>query len=490
MSVLNMANLKKTLYYLKRNGFGKTVSAMRERLERRGQPLYRWKPLSEEEKERQRLRAAEGFSDICFSIVAPLYHTPEKYLQDMITSVMNQTYPKWELILADATESGGTEKISDFTEERGKSADISGQAGKDTDGNRIRAVAESYGDSRIRYYHLAGNGGIAENTNQGIALAEGGYVGLLDHDDLLTDNALYEMAARIGRERQRGIEPQILYSDEDKCNGDGTDFYDPHFKEKFNLDLFLSNNYICHFMVIKRELIQKLLLRKEYDGAQDYDLALRGVDEILTKGQEKEIVHIPQVLYHWRCHTGSTADNPQSKLYAYEAGRRAVQDFADRRGWKANASDTEHLGFYRLEYEGNIFRMRPDLAAVGGPVVYRGKVVGGRMSLKGKVFYEGLPVSYSGYLHRAALQQDAEALDIRNMEVREELRELFKEITGVTYRALPGTEIFDTDALPKGTDCQQMSVSLGEAFGQKGYRLLYLPDHVKILKNPRRREHE
>ncbi|MCM1063952.1 MAG: glycosyltransferase [Eubacterium sp.] len=472
MSILHMADLKKTLYYLKRNGFRKTVSAMRERLERRGQPPYQWKPLSEEERERQRLRAAEGFSDICFSIVVPTYRTPEKYLRDMITSVIEQTYPKWELILADATENEGTEEIPTVFERRDKSADI---------GNRIKAVADSYGDPRIRYHHLPGNGGIADNTDQGIVVATGSYVGLLDHDDLLTNNALYEMAARIGRERQKGNEPQILYSDEDKCNGDGTEFYDPHFKEKFNLDLFLSNNYICHFMVIKRELIQKLLLRGEYDGAQDYDLALRCVDELLAGGKEKEIVHIPRVLYHWRCHTSSTADNPQSKLYAYEAGRRAVQDFADRKGWNAKAVDTEHLGFYRLEYRGDIFRMRPELAAIGGPVVRRGKVVGGRMSLNGKVFYEGLPASYSGYLHRAALQQEAEALDIRNMEVREELWGIFKEITGVTYKTLPGTGTFDSNVLPGGTDCQQLSIRLGKAFRRQGYRLLYFPDRRKVL---------
>lgn len=453
MGILNTANLKKTIYYLKRNGIRKTVSALRERLEHRGQPPYRWYPLSTKESEKQRQRAARD-GDILFSIVVPVYRTPEKYLREMITSVIDQTYPRWELILADATE----------------------------DGDRIEAVVSSYRDSRIHYHHLNCNGGISENTNQGIAVAVGEYAGLLDHDDLLTENALYEMAVRIGQERQKGNEPQILYSDEDKCNGDGTEYFDPNFKEKFNLDLLLSNNYICHFMVMKRELIQKLLLRKEYDGAQDYDLVLRGVEEILSMGRGKEIVHIPRVLYHWRCHTGSTADNPQSKLYAYEAGRKAVQDFVDRRGWTAHVAETEHMGFYRLEYEGDIFRMRPELAAVGGPIVHRGKVAGGRMSLKGKVFYEGLPASYGGYMHRAVLQQGAEALDIRNMAVREELWGFFQEITGVMYRALPDTGTFDPATLPPGTDYRALSIRLGEAFGQQGYKLLYLPERKRIFR--------
>ena len=464
MSILNIANLKKTIYYVKRNGLNKTISAIRERTDCRGRIPYQWAPLSEEEKSRQRQHAAEDFSDVRFSIVVPAYRTPEKYLREMITSVINQTYPKWELILADATENTETDAASGHT-----------------GGNGIEAAAASYRDPRIRYCHLSSNNGIADNTNQGIAMAAGDYVGLLDHDDLLTENALYEMAVRIQRERQKGIRPKILYSDEDKCNEDGTEFYDPNFKEKFNQDLLLSNNYICHFMVMERELIQKLLLRREFDGAQDFDLVLRGAYEILTEGREEEFVHIPLVLYHWRCHTGSTAENPQSKLYAYEAGRRAVQDFADRRGWRATAADTEHLGFYRLEYEGDIFRMRPELAALGGPVVQKKRIIGGRMSPKGEVSYEGLPVSYSGYLHRAVLQQEAEALDIRNIEVREELWNLFEEVVGAAYVTAPGTGIFDAAVLPGGTDYRLLGVRLGEAFRQRGYKLLYLPDRKRFL---------
>ena len=469
MGILNTANLKKTIYYLKRNGLGKTINTLRERLERRSRVPYQWKPVAEEEKAVQRQRAAEGFSEVCFSIVVPVYRTPEEYLRSMISSVMEQTYPRWELILADATENGKMdepEKVSPVI---------------DTDSNRIKEVVQSYDDFRIRYHHLSLNGGIADNTNQGIAMASGDYVGLLDHDDMLAENALYEMAARIERERQNGVEPQILYSDEDKCNGEGTEFYDPNLKEEFNQDLLLSNNYVCHFMVMKRELIQRLRLRREYDGAQDYDLVLRGVYEVLTDGQESQIIHIPSVLYHWRCHTGSTAENPRSKLYAYEAGRKAVQDYADRKGWKVRAVDTEHLGFYRLEYQGDIFQMRPELAAFGGPVVQAGKIVGGRMSAGGKVFYEGLPASYSGYLHRAVLQQEAEALDLRNIAVRKELWKLFEEVTGVPYTAMPESGIFDSSSIPGGTDLRTLGVRLGAAFRQRGYKLLYLPERRRKL---------
>lgn len=452
MSIFNNANLKKTVYYLKRNGLSKTVSAVRERLKGRAQSQYHWEPLSEEKRKKQQKHAATGFSDIVFSIVVPAYRTPEPYLREMIASVMEQTYPRWELILADATEDA-----------------------------EVKCIVDTYDDSRIRYLHLSANEGIADNTNQGIAAAAGDYVGLLDHDDLLTVNALYEMAVRIEQEREKGVVLQMLYSDEDKCNGDGTAFYDPNYKEEFNQDLLLSNNYVCHFMVMKRELIQKLRLRRAYDGAQDFDLALRGAHYILNQGQEEEIAHIPLVLYHWRCHTGSTAENPRSKLYAYDAGRRAVQDFADVKGWKAKAVDTEHLGFYRLEYEGDILKMRPELGALGGPVVKHKKIIGGRMSSEGEVFYEGLPVSYSGYLHRAVLQQEAAALDIRNIEVREELWKLFEEVAGVPYRTLSGTNIFDAAALPPKTDYKALSVKLAQALRQRGYKLLYLPEKCEKI---------
>ncbi len=499
MNIFSAANLKKTIYYMKRNGLRKTIYAMRERVGHGGQPPYRRQPVSEQEKKKQREHAAAGFSHVSFSIVVPVYRTPESYLKEMIESVIKQTYPSWELILADATEdidiksvtadtgkpadtkaAEGTKASADMKTPAGTKASAGTKTAADAmTAGRIRAVAEAYGEERIRYFHLSSNDGIAENTNQGIAQAAGDYVGLLDHDDLLEENALYEMAAIIEREREKGNELQIIYSDEDKCNGDGTEYYDPNYKEDFNLDLLLSNNYICHFMVMKRELVQSLGLRKEYEGAQDFDLVLRGACGLLSQGQEKAIAHIPMMLYHWRCHTGSTAENPQSKIYAYEAGRKAVQAFADRKKWKAEAADTEHLGFYRLEYKGNIFESRPELAALGGPVVKRRRIAGGRMSPEGKVFYEGLPLSYSGYLHRAVLQQQAEALDIRNIEVREELWELFAEITGVEYKVLPGTRLFDVSALPDGTDYALLSIKLGEAFRQKGYKLLYMPERRK-----------
>lgn len=438
------ANIRKTLFYFKRNGLRKTWSAVRERLEERRRDPYVWMPPAGEELERQRAQWAQEGLSASFSIVVPAHRTKEEYLREMAESVLRQTYPGWELIVADATEDDSVER-----------------------------VMETIQDSRIRYVRLDKNEGIAQNTNRALSFATGDYVGLLDHDDVLTEDALYEMAAAIERGKKEGSEPAMLYSDEDKCNQDGSAYFEPNYKEDFNLDLLLSNNYICHFLVMKRELIQSLRFRPEYDGAQDFDLVLRAAEALLER--EDAIRHVAKVLYHWRSHAASTAENPESKLYAYEAGRRAIQDFADRRGWRARAEDTAHVGFYALRYEGDIFCERPDIGAVGGRLLRKGRVWGGRLTEEGEALYAGLPKGYSGYLHRAALPQDAAAVDIRNICVRRECRELFESIVGVPYGAVLGGERFDASLLPEGADCVRLSLELCRALRAAGYRILYLP---------------
>ena len=467
MAKLNKANLKKTLYYLQRNGLRKTWISVRERLTETDR--YFFVPCSEEELIRQSDRKWD--TPIIFSIVVPLYRTPETYLNRMITSVMAQSYPHWELILADATENRSVEKTlkrQGFLREQ------------PTEEKTTLAV-----DPRIRYVHLTENAGIAANTNQALPYAKGEYIGLLDHDDVLTPDALYEMADAITKAHDRGVRAAFTYSDEDKCDGEETKYYDPNHKEDFNYDLILSNNYICHFLVMDAELMKSLQFRPECDGAQDYDLVLRAVAEILaTDGQtgEKRILHIPKVLYHWRCHEASTAANPHSKKYAYEAGLRALQDHATQRGIPATACETRHVGFYRLQYT-DILQNRPDVAAVGGRVLSgkrHGKIIGGRMNAEGKVFYEGLPEGFGGYLHRAELSQDAQALDLRCIRIQPSCREVFEKIVGVPYteicRRAEEQPVFDVTTLPEGADLHTLSLQLSEALRQQG-RLLYLPEY-------------
>ncbi len=453
MGKINKANLKKTLYYFKRNGLKNTWYAVQERLDARRNPPYDYTPVTEEEWQIQRREAAKY--ETTFSIVVPAYRTAENYLKELLASVIGQSYPKWELIIADATEDDSVEKvIEQYREEK-----------------------------RIRYVRLHENAGIADNTNQAIAFAGGEYIGLLDHDDVLTENALFEMSAAIEKGKQAGVEVKMLYSDEDKCNSDRTSYYEPNIKEDFNLDLILSNNYICHFLVMKTELMKELGFRQQYNGAQDYDLVLRAVERLMDN--EAQIVHIPLVLYHWRCHAASTAENPQSKQYAYDAGMRALQDFADRMGWKARAVPLKHMGFYKLTFQPTPLKARTDVGAVGGRLVagIGSKTVGGRMTETGEVYYEGLPAAYSGYLHRASLTQSAKALDIRCIEVDESLHALFEEITGVPYRKKQNEDWFDAASLPAGTDYVGLSLKLSKAIRERGYRLLYLPDRMETILN-------
>ena len=183
--------------------------------------------------------------------------------------------------------------------------------------------------------------GIAGNTNAAIQMATGEYLALLDHDDLLEPDVLFETAKKIKEKRA-----DIIYTDEDKISADGKEYFQPHFKPEFNLDLLRSNNYICHFFVVRRAIAEKAGgFRQEFDGAQDYDFIFRCVEN------SKEIVRIPKILYHWRTHRQSTADNPASKLYAFEAGKRAIEAHLKRAGEAAEVFHTKDYGFYRVKYQ-------------------------------------------------------------------------------------------------------------------------------------------
>lgn len=255
-----------------------------------------------------------------FSILVPLYNTPDNFLCEMIESVIWQTYENWELCLAD---------------------------GSDEEHNTVGERCQEYvkKDSRIVYRHLDENRGISENTNACIQMATGDYIGLFDHDDLLTQDALYEVVKCLNKSE----EIDVVYTDEDKYLYDSATnsgkYVEAHCKSDFNLDLLRSNNYICHFFVVRKQIIDQIGgFRKEYDGSQDYDLILRCVEKA------KRVEHIPKVLYHWRIHANSTAGNPQSKMYCYEAGKHAIESHLQRQGISADVEMTEHWGLYRVKY--------------------------------------------------------------------------------------------------------------------------------------------
>ncbi|MDE7223000.1 MAG: glycosyltransferase, partial [Acetatifactor sp.] len=420
MGKLSIHNLRKTIAYMKRNGMRETLVTVREHLSRTFGESYQYAAPAKSSLELQRRSSWE--QPVTFSVVVPVYHTPQRYYREMIESVLCQTYPHWQLVIGDAGQE-----------------------------NTLEQLAASYSDSRICYHRLSGNRSIADNTNETLQWAEGDYIALLDHDDVLTPDALYEMAAAIEESRRKGAKLRMLYSDEDKCDEDAKRFYEPNFKPGFDTDLLLTNNYICHLLVMEAGLMRQLGLRAEYDGAQDHDLVLRAAAAL--RRTPHEIRHISKVLYHWRCHSASTAANPESKLYAYKAGARASQDFVDGQGWKAKVSMTRHMGFFRVEYDPPVLEQRRELGAIGGRVLGKGrKIVGGMMDETGEVAYLGLRDGYSGYLNRAVLAQQAQALDLRCLRLSGQCRELFEKVTGLKYTEDASNGMFDWRSLPAGYD--------------------------------------
>ena len=309
-------NIQKGLRYLKHYGPKEFWIRLCERMEPEEVPYGPWfekhKP-SAEELERQRKKKWKNPPLI--SVAVPAYRTPPGFLEQMILSVKEQTYPHWELCIVNASRGeDGMEQV------------LGRYAG---------------GDERIRVKNLEENLGIAGNTNEALEMARGEFVGLLDHDDLLAPQALFRIAEALTADPQA----DAVYTDEDKVTTDLSEHFQPHFKPDFNLDLLRSNNYITHFFVVRTRLAREAGgFRREFDGAQDYDFIFR-----CTEGAKK-VLHVPEVLYHWRTHKASTADNPASKMYAFEAGKRAIEAHLARCEQEGTVSLRKDLGFYRVEY--------------------------------------------------------------------------------------------------------------------------------------------
>lgn len=247
------------------------------------------------------------------SVVMPVCNTPQRYLREVVDSVLAQNYPDWELCIHDDA----------------------------SDAPWMRPMLEDLerGDHRVRVSYGTRRAGIASATNAALKLAQGRWVAFVDHDDVLHPNALADCVAGL-----QASGAQIIYTDHDLLDDTGTR-RSPYFKPDWNLDLFLSQMYLGHLVLMERSLVAKVGgLRSEMDGAQDYDLVLRCVAEGAA------IAHVPKVLYQWRQHQGSTSSNAASKPYAHHAGRRAVQEFVDRRYPGARVEDSEYLFCYDVRY--------------------------------------------------------------------------------------------------------------------------------------------
>lgn len=246
-------------------------------------------------------RGTKFSKDITFSILVPLYNTPEKFLREMIQSVLDQTYVKWELCLADGSDDAHQ---------------LVGQICKEyMDRDEITAKEYGLSGTRIRYEKLTENLGISGNTNKCFEMATGEYIGLFDHDDLLHPTALYEYMKVICDE-----DADYVYCDETTFSGDSIDnMITLHFKPDFAPDNLRANNFICHFSVFSKELLSETgLFRSQFDGSQDHDMIFR-----LTQAA-KHIVHVPKILYYWRSHAGSVASDINAKSYAIDAAKGAV----------------------------------------------------------------------------------------------------------------------------------------------------------------------
>ncbi|MBQ6734438.1 MAG: glycosyltransferase [Lachnospiraceae bacterium] len=494
-------NIRKTIDYARRNGVSAAMRAAQERLLQNQVP-YTYEAPAEDALKAQRafysrrVMEAKGQRMLKFSVLTPAYLTDKTQLTQMIESVKLQTYGEWELIIADASPEN---KRLEYT------------------------VTQAARDGRVKYMHLPVNAGIAFNTNAAMKSADGDYIVLADHDDLLAPDALFELEKAITGGNAAGLTERsdclLVYSDEDKFTDEKEKrrFFEPHFKTDFDFEKLLSHNYICHLTAVRTDVARRLQLKSIYDGAQDYDFFLRVCAEALfgegggmlpPAEVGKRIRHVPKVLYHWRSHAQSTAQAPSNKRYAQDAGKRALTDFCEgtllKAGGVTEGAGTEvkelaHRGFFRVEYQPDLFAVRPDVGIVGGKITdRRGGLTGGKTDAEGHVFYEGTPRGHSGGLqHPAVLRQEAEFVDLRAVRIREELIPLYEEITGLPYlregeQAAAKTEAETEAAEQAGTpeeegvllelssfaaeeDLKEKGRTFCRLVREKGYRILWDP---------------
>ena len=306
------------------------------------------------------------------SVVVPMFNTKEKFLKEVVNSMLRQSYSNWELCLAD----GSPKENEDYKKYIEK-------------------------DSRIKYKFLGENKGIAGNSNEAIKMATGEYIALLDHDDELAEYALYEVVKCIN------LNPDVefMYSDEDKMD-ENSNRYDAYFKPDFAIDTLRCQNYICHFSIFRKDLMEKLGGFKEgYDGAQDYDIFLRMSETV----DPKNIKHIPKILYHWRVHSESTAKlDSNAKNYAFDAGIKALEDHLKRVGLKGTVSKGCIDGIYRIDYE-----------VIGNPKV--------SIVIPSKDGKDILSVCINSILEKTTYQ-NYEIVVVENNSETDEIFEYYKEI--------------------------------------------------------------
>lgn len=315
-------NISKGIKLLRKKGLKAVLKKVKSKINSPNKMYGAWyesHKVTSDELDRQRKVKLEY--EPLISVIVPVYNPPVVFVKELVESMLSQSYPNWELCLADGggdLEDGGSalaELLTDYAKR----------------------------DSRIKYNKLPVNMGISGNTNAAYEMATGEYIGLLDHDDMLSADCLYEIVAALNKNRY-----DIIYTDEDKITNDSAVHSDPQFKPDFSIDFLRTHNYITHFFVVSRDICEKIpspLFRSAYDGAQDYDFILRCVE------QTESIYHIPKILYHWRVSDVSTAGDPYTKSYADEAGLKALEAHIKRCGLKAKVEHTDMNNIYKVCYD-------------------------------------------------------------------------------------------------------------------------------------------
>ncbi len=337
------------------------------------------------------------------SILVPLYNTPEQFLKEMIDSVLNQTYSNWELCLAD-----GSDDAHDYVETIVKSYQVK---------DKKNAEEKGINNTRILYKKLEKNEGISGNTNQCLSLATGEYIGLFDHDDILHPSALYEYLKVINEQ-----DADYIYCDETTFkSGDINKMLTMHFKPDYAIDNLRANNFICHFSVFKKTLLEgDELFRTAFDGSQDHDMILRLTDKA------QNIVHVPRLLYYWRCHEASVASNIEAKPYAINAAKEAVADHLRRHGY-------DHFKITSTRAFETIFKIRYEI--IGTPKI--------SIIIPNKDHVEDLRRCIGSILEKSTYD-NYEIIVVENNSTREETFAYYRQIsendkiTVVTYKPAEG----------------------------------------------------
>ncbi len=427
MSSMKAAVVKKIIRYGRERGLLSLAVKLRERAGYKLAALRYVKDnaLTQEEIEKQKNTVYDR--DTLISICVPLYNTKREYLEEMLKSVIGQTYPCWELCIADGS-------TAEYT--------------------YIEAMIKGIGDRRIKYKKLNGNKGIVENSNEACAMASGEYIALLDHDDVLAADALYH----VKKEIDNGSD--YIYTDEASFSRSVKDPDIIHFKPDYSVFDLRGNNYICHLSVFKKTLFEAVGgFRQGYDGSQDHDLILRLCE------RAKKITHIPKVLYFWRIHPDSVAMDISAKPYCLTTGIRAVESHLERMKIKAEVTNAaENASVYRVRYKtcvkpaviNNIENIKgveneyiivadrnitvgaealremcgilqlEGVGMVGGMVIQKGRIKYATLKIRNKKTiseYEGMPSVSEGYMKRLKYAQAAEALPCKFFGIRRSVLE-------------------------------------------------------------------